>query len=72
MFFKIHHSSFPKLSEFAKNILCIPITSVPVESLFSECGNTATDFRSKLTPTNLYNCIFYKTNKRFFFKEILF
>jgi hypothetical protein len=35
-FYKINLNHFPLLTNIAKNILCIPITSVPVEGLFSQ------------------------------------
>ena len=47
-FFSI--KSYPLLLDVAKNIFCIPIASVAVESLFSQSGSTANDLRSSLSP----------------------
>jgi hypothetical protein len=58
---------FPLLTKIAKNIFCIPITSVPVEGLFSQSGLTMTDLRTRMTAKNLKACVFYKTKKKFFF-----
>ena len=67
LFYKLNNKVFPRLSIVAKNILCIPGSFVHVESLFSDSGNTLTDSRANLTAANLKACVFFKTNKRFFF-----
>ena len=66
-FFKMNYKLFPNLTNAARTILCIPITSVAVESFFSQSGITLNDLRSNLTPFNLKACVFYKTNKKYFF-----
>jgi hypothetical protein len=66
-FYKINQNHFPLLTKIAKNIFCIPITSVPVEGLFSQSGLTMTDLRTRMTAKNLKACVFYKTNKKYFF-----
>jgi hypothetical protein len=70
MFFKHNANSYPLLINVAKNIFCIPIASVAVESIFSQSGITANDLRSSLSAKNLKACVLYKTNKRYFFKII--
>jgi len=35
---KINQNTFPTLSKYALEILCIPATEVPCEQLFSTCG----------------------------------
>jgi hypothetical protein len=67
MFFKHNAKSYPLLTNVAKNIFCIPIASVAVESLFSQSGITANDLRSSLSAKNLKACVLYKTNRRFFY-----
>ena len=67
MFFKQNAKSYPLLLDVAKNIFCIPIASVAVESLFSQGGTTANELRSSLSPKNLKACVLNKTNKRFYF-----
>ena len=67
LFYKLNNKVLPRLSIVAKNILCIPGSFVHVESLFSDSGNTFTDSRANLTAANLKACVFFKTNKRFFF-----
>ena len=66
VFFKMNKNKYKILGSIAKRIFCIPSSSVPVESLFSDCGQTASELRTKLTPLNLKSCVFYKVNRRYF------
>ena len=47
---KSNHFRFPTLSQVAKQLLCIPATSVPCERLFSTSGNIITPKRASLEP----------------------
>ena len=47
---KSNHFRFPTLSQVAKQLLCIPATSVPCERLFSTYGNIITPKRASLEP----------------------
>ena len=67
LFFKINCKQYNNLVRVVKNILSIPITSVPAESLFSHTGNTLSYLRTSMNSTNLESCVFYKLNKISFF-----
>ncbi len=58
-FYKINKKHFPLLTNIAKNIFCIPITSVPVEGLFSQNGLTMSDLRTRMSAKNLRACVFF-------------
>ncbi|CAL1406258.1 unnamed protein product [Linum trigynum] len=45
-----NHSRYPILSEMAKDIFAIPMSTVPSESAFSTGGRILDDFRSSLHP----------------------
>ena len=49
-FWKANRASYPRLSKLAKNYLCIPSTSVPVEPLFSAPGELVSKKRNCLKP----------------------
>ncbi len=50
---KTHESSFPCLSKFALDILCITATSVPSEQIFSKAGIIITKRRSRLSDNSI-------------------
>ena len=50
IWWKINEHRFPRLSLLAKNVLCVPATSVPCERLFSSSGYIVNKKRSSLDP----------------------
>ncbi|XP_067648865.1 E3 SUMO-protein ligase ZBED1-like [Haliotis asinina] len=46
---KFHEHLYPMLSQFAKSILCIPVTSVPSERVFSAAGDIVTARRANIS-----------------------
>jgi hypothetical protein len=50
---KHHASRFPTLSQFARQILMTPMTSIASESAFSTSGRVLSDFRSSLHANTL-------------------
>jgi hypothetical protein len=48
---KLNAPRFPILAHMARDVLAIPVTTVPSESAFSTGGHTLDQFRSCLTPT---------------------
>ncbi|KAL9690084.1 hypothetical protein QQ045_010477 [Rhodiola kirilowii] len=47
---KMHSPRFPTLSQMARDILAVPISTVASESAFSTSGRILDEFRSSLTP----------------------
>ena len=47
---KVNSTRFPVLSQIARDVLAIPITTVPSESVFSTGGRILDPFRSSLAP----------------------
>ena len=62
IFFQYNSSQFPLLSQIAKELLCIPATSVPSESLFSMAGIIQNELRNRINPGLLNILNFYKAN----------
>ena len=50
---KANATMFPLLSQFARNILCIPASSSSSERVFSQSGNIVSNKRTKLDPKML-------------------
>lgn len=61
-FWKTNEKKFPRISKYAKQILCIPATSTPSERLFSIAGQTLNKRRSALKPEKLDKLLFIKYN----------
>ncbi len=55
---KARSSSFPILSQLARQTLCIPASSAPSERLFSHAGLTIANDRASLLPENAEELIF--------------
>ena len=51
------------MSELAKQLLCIPATSVPSERVFSAAGYIVSKLRSALSPENVDALLFLRQNK---------
>lgn len=47
---KVNSNRFPILAKMARDLLAIPISTVPSESIFSTGGRVLDDYRSSLTP----------------------
>ena len=62
-FFKANSTSFPNLTDVARIIFFIPVTSVPSESLFSKASETQDDLRNRLKASNLECLTFCKYNR---------
>ena len=50
---KVNAARYPTMSELAKQLLCIPATSVPSERVFSAAGNIVSKLRAALSPENV-------------------
>jgi hypothetical protein len=59
---KRNEDRFSTLSKVAKQLLCIPASSVPSERVFSTAGNIVTKKRASLTPSNVDMLIFLNKN----------
>ena len=57
---------FNKISRIARIILSMPVTSVPVECLFSQVGLTQTDLRNRLSPDLLESLTLIKNHLQYF------
>lgn len=62
-FFSTHQERFSSLAQLAKQLFCVPATSVPAESLFSMAGIIQTDLRNRLNPRSLEMICFLKQNQ---------
>ena len=61
-YFKYFSGRFPMVESLAKNLLCIPATSVPSECLFSHAGLISKYLRNRLTAKNVEILTFLKDN----------
>lgn len=59
---KSNAERFPTLSRLARQLLCIPATSVPSERIFSTSGNIVTKTRASLKPDNVDMLVFLNKN----------
>jgi len=59
LWWKMNAHRFPRLALLARNVLCVPATSVPCERLFSSAGYIVNKTRSSLDPNtvNLLVCL---------------
>lgn len=60
---KANATRFPRLSQLAKSDLCIPVTSVPSERVFSAAGLTVNRLRTRLTLEHVNMLIFLNKNQ---------
>lgn len=70
LWWKMHLMEYPLLANVAKQVLCIPGTSVPSERVFSTAGDVVSAQRATLSPENVDMLIFLKQNIRFLQKKI--
>jgi len=61
-FWKLYHKNYPLLAQIARSLLCIVVTSVPSESMFSTTGVIQNETRNRLKPETLENIVFLKEN----------
>ena len=59
---KTNAEKLPTLSRVARQLLCIPATSVPSERIFSTSGNIVTKKRASLKPDNVDMLVFLNKN----------
>ena len=62
IWWKQHESSFPRISQLAKQYLSMPASSVHSERLFSEAGDIFEEKRSRLLPRNGEMLLFLHQN----------
>ncbi len=62
LFWKHHCNKYPHLAVLAKEYLCIPASSVSVESMFSTTGLILNSRRSSLDPVNMNIIVFIHDN----------
>jgi len=60
---KVNAARYPKMNELAKQLLCIPATSVPSERIFSAAGHIVSKLRAALSPENVDALLFLRQNK---------
>jgi len=59
---KNNHERFPLIAKVARQLLCVPATSVPSERIFSTAGLIVSNLRSSLKPENTDMLIFLNKN----------
>ena len=59
---KKNHERFPLIAKVARQLLCVPATSVPSERIFSTAGLIVSNLRSSLKPENTDMLIFLNKN----------
>ena len=57
MWWKVNSVKYPTLARIARDVLAIPITTVPSESVFSTGGRVLDPFRSSLAPNTIQGLI---------------
>lgn len=57
-FWKQHKNTFPELYALQLKYVCVPVTSVPSERMFSKTGQITNDRRNRLHPKNLDYIVF--------------
>ena len=60
---KTNTTRYPTMSELAKQLLCIPATSVPAERVLSAAGYIVSKLRAALSPDNVHALLFLGKNK---------
>ena len=61
-YWKANENSFPILSQLARAVFCIPVSSAESERVLSSAGNTVTSKRIRLDPDNIEDLVFLNTN----------
>ena len=61
-YWRRHCECYPLLASLARQILCVPATSVPAERVFSTAGLTITQKRCSLSTDNVDMLIFLQKN----------
>jgi len=68
-YWKENEKKFPTLAKIAKDYLCIPTTSAPVERLFSKSGRILSWDRSRMTATTARERLTTAAWEKFFLKH---
>ena len=63
---KIKVTKYPSLANLVKPILCVPVTSAPVERVFSHGDIIVRSNRSSLAPQRLHKILFLKCSEHVF------
>ena len=62
LWWKANQERFPLIAQVARQLLCVPATSVPSERIFSTAGLIVSNLRSSLKPENTDMLIFLNKN----------
>ncbi len=62
LWWKENGKHFPKMSLYARKLLCVPATSVPSERIFSVAGSIVTKRRANLKPESVDMLVFLNKN----------
>ena len=63
---KIKVTKYPSLANLVKQILCVPVTSAPMDLVFSHGGIIVRPHRSSLVPQRLHKVVFLKCSELVF------
>ena len=63
---KIKVTKYPSLANLVKPILCVPVTSAPVERAFSHGGTIVRPHRSSLAPKRFHKILYLKGSEHVF------
>lgn len=64
VWWKTNQERFPVIAKIARQLLCVPATSVPSERIFSTVGLIVSNLRSSLKPENTDMLIFLNKNMK--------
>jgi len=62
LWWKNNKNVYPRLFQIMKRRLCIMVTSVPCQRIFSKAGQTITEKRNRLKSNNFEKIIFLNFN----------